>query len=98
MTEERVTYTTQLEARIDELKHVIRDTEDDLAATITAQAARIAKLEAQIADMPVDALRRYVLNDDRIDNGRVHAEYSVTQYYEDYAEIAEWLISLDGDA
>lgn len=48
MTDERVTYITQLESRIDELKHVIRDTEDDLAATITAQTRRIAELEAEL--------------------------------------------------
>jgi len=79
MTEERVTYITQLEARIAELE---------------ADNRRLRHLDA----MPLDALRRYVTHDDRIDNGPLHDEYSVPQYYEDYAEIFEWLNSLDGDA
>lgn len=110
MTEERVTYTTQLEARIAELAAMMRDTEDDLAATITAQARRIKELEAQVQrleqdnrrmrhldSMPVDAMRRYWAGT-MYDTRTSIVGYGAENYDEDETAIGEWLNSLDGDA
>lgn len=95
MTEERVTYTTQLESRIAELEQVIRDTENDLAATITAQARRMAELEATVARLRNERLReynvpvtllRYIVNS--------HPNLQI----DDRITASRWLTSLDGDA
>lgn len=93
MTEERVTYTTQLEARIAELE-----------ATVLRQMETIARLEADnrrlrhLDSMPVDALRRYHL----FTHYDVHAAndvgYTTQQFDSDDEDIRLWLTSLDGDA
>ena len=77
---------SRMNARIAELEAKVRDTEDDLAATITAQTRRIKELEATVArlrnerlieyNVPVTLLR-YIVNshptlpvDDRITASR----------------------------
>lgn len=107
MTEERVTYTTQLESRIAELEAMMRDTEDDLAATITAQNRRIKELEQTVArleadnhrlrhldSMPLDALRRLV----EYCEWSQSEEYPVNQHIADYNAAIAHFRTLDGDA
>ena len=111
MTEERVTYTTQLESRIAELEQVIRDTENDLAATITAQARRMAELEATVQRleqdnrrlrhldaMPLDAMERYHLFTHYEVHAANDAGYTTQQFDSDDEEIRLWLTSRDGAA
>ena len=62
------------------------------------QTRRIAELEAQIAAMPLDALRRYVDKTDRIKNETYSRQYLYEDFLDDREAIDIWLATLDGAA
>ena len=89
MTEERVTYTTQLEARIAELEAALHDTTAQLAtatetvARLEADNRRLRHLDA----MPVDAMERLLDNCD----WKPDHDYPIKQYSDDWNSAIEWV-------